>query len=149
MTDACLTIPELAERWKCDKRLVGAAIKDGRLKSFRVGTRPEHYIGDLESWHEAEAALFRVLDERGARYAVEAGDGAFYGPKIDILMEDSLGREWQMGTIQLDFQIPRRFGCEYVDANGERKSQARLSLPVKRSRALDRSPGEPCPNRAV
>ncbi len=90
--------------------------------SFRVGTRPEHYMGDLESWHEAEAALFRVLDERGARYAVEAGDGAFYGPKIDILMEDSLGREWQMGTIQLDFQIPRRFGCEYVDADGGRKN---------------------------
>lgn len=90
---------------------------------FRMGTRPEGFIGDIETWNRAEAALKRILDKSAGtgNYIIEEGDGAFYGPKIDILMEDALGREWQMGTIQLDFQLPRRFDCRYTDSDGVEK----------------------------
>jgi threonyl-tRNA synthetase len=76
-------------------------------------------MGDPETWDRAEAALLRILEANaGIPFTVEAGEGAFYGPKIDILMKDAIGRSWQTGTIQLDFQQPRRFGCEYIDASG-------------------------------
>jgi threonyl-tRNA synthetase len=92
--------------------------------SFRLGTRPEGYIGDLETWNKAEAVLRHILDKHvgPGNYRVADGDGAFYGPKIDILMEDDLGRSWQMGTIQLDFQLPRRFNCSYIDKDGRSKT---------------------------
>jgi threonyl-tRNA synthetase len=92
--------------------------------SFRLGTRPERYIGDLETWNKAEADLQRILDKHvgPGNYIILERDGAFYGPKIDILMEDALGRSWQMGTIQLDFQLPRRFSCSYIDKDGTEKT---------------------------
>ncbi len=92
--------------------------------SLRLGTRPDSYIGDRETWDRAEAILRHILDKYAGpgNYAVEEGDGAFYGPKIDILMEDALGRSWQMGTIQLDFQMPRRFQCAYIDRDGAQKT---------------------------
>jgi threonyl-tRNA synthetase len=88
----------------------------------RLSTRPDDFLGDLETWNEAEAVLRRILDRRfgAGQYAIEEGGGAFYGPKIDIDMFDAFERPWQMGTIQLDFQLPRRFGCTYTDAHGER-----------------------------
>jgi len=87
--------------------------------SLRLGTRPADFMGDPETWDLAEAALLRILEaNEGIPFTVEAGEGAFYGPKIDILMKDAIGRSWQTGTIQLDFQQPRRFGCEYIDASG-------------------------------
>ncbi len=89
--------------------------------SFRLGTRPEKYMGDIESWDKAEQALKEILEESGKDYFIEEGDGAFYGPKIDILMKDSLGRSWQMGTIQLDFQQPKNFKLKYTDADGTEK----------------------------
>ncbi|HEY8474855.1 MAG TPA: threonine--tRNA ligase [Natronosporangium sp.] len=90
---------------------------------LRIGTRPESYLGDRETWDTAEATLMSILEERtGGDYEREEGGGAFYGPKIDILMDDALGRAWQTGTIQLDFQLPRRFGCEYVDEHGQRRT---------------------------
>jgi len=91
---------------------------------LRLGTRPEGYIGDIDSWNRAEAALKRILDKHAGpgKYIIQDGDGAFYGPKIDIMMEDALGRLWQMGTIQLDFQLPRRFSCTYVDKDGTEKT---------------------------
>lgn len=91
---------------------------------FRLGTRPADFIGDVETWNQAEAALKRILDHHSGAggYAIQEGDGAFYGPKVDILMEDALGREWQMGTIQLDFQLPRRFNCKYMDKDGVDKT---------------------------
>jgi len=91
---------------------------------LRLGTRPDDYIGDLETWDQAEGALRSIMDEHvgPGRYHVEEGDGAFYGPKIDIVMYDALGRQWQMGTIQLDFQTPRRFGCTYTDRDGQKKT---------------------------
>ncbi|MDO8570521.1 MAG: threonine--tRNA ligase [Candidatus Daviesbacteria bacterium] len=89
--------------------------------SFRLGTRPEKSMGDIETWNKAEEILKNILKESGKEHFILEGDGAFYGPKIDILMKDALGREWQMGTIQLDFQIPKNFGLEYTDADGKKK----------------------------
>ncbi len=94
--------------------------------TLRLGTRPEKYMGDPDTWEKAEASLKRILEkskkERGLEYSVLEGDGAFYGPKIDIVMKDGLGREWQTGTVQLDFQQPRRFNLSYVDKNGSKKT---------------------------
>lgn len=91
---------------------------------LRLGTRPEKFMGDVKTWNKAEAALKQILDEKAGKgkYTVLEGDGAFYGPKIDIIMKDALGREWQMGTIQLDFQQPRRFKLEYTDRDGKKKT---------------------------
>jgi len=89
---------------------------------YRLGTRPENFMGDIETWNRAETSLKTILKKSGRNFIVEEGDGAFYGPKIDILMNDALGREWQMGTIQLDFQQPRRFNLEYVAEDGTRKT---------------------------
>ncbi len=96
----------------------------GLTYKLRLGTRPESYVGDLATWDKAEWALKRILDEHTGpgNYLITEGDGAFYGPKVDILMEDALGRQWQMGTIQLDFQLPRRFDCTYVDRDGSEKT---------------------------
>ncbi|MCB0105257.1 MAG: threonine--tRNA ligase [Caldilineaceae bacterium] len=96
----------------------------GLTYRLRLGTRPESYVGDLATWQKAEQALRNILDQHvgPGNYWVEEGDGAFYGPKVDIVMEDALGRSWQMGTIQLDFQLPRRFGCTYVDRDGSEKT---------------------------
>ena len=90
---------------------------------FRLGTRPESYIGEIETWVKAENALKNILNKHvgNENYIIADGDGAFYGPKIDILMEDSLNREWQMGTIQLDFQLPQRFNCRYSDSDNKEK----------------------------
>jgi threonyl-tRNA synthetase len=89
---------------------------------YRLGTRPEKFLGDVETWNRAEQSLKKILEHSGRDYFIEEGDGAFYGPKVDILMKDALGREWQMGTIQLDFQQPRRFNLEYVAEDGSRKA---------------------------
>jgi threonyl-tRNA synthetase len=91
--------------------------------TYRLGTRPDSFIGDIETWNHAEDTLAAILKDRtGGAFEREDGGGAFYGPKIDILMSDVLGRQWQMGTIQLDFQLPRRFGCTFTDQNGERRT---------------------------
>ncbi len=89
-----------------------------------LSTRPEDYMGDIELWNKAEANLREVLDELCGKdqYRINEGDGAFYGPKIDIKMKDCLGREWQMGTVQVDFQLPLRFNLSYIDSNGEKKT---------------------------
>ena len=89
-----------------------------------LSTRPEDYMGDIELWNKAEANLRDVLDELCGKdqYRINEGDGAFYGPKIDIKMKDCLGREWQMGTVQVDFQLPLRFNLSYIDSNGEKKT---------------------------
>jgi len=88
--------------------------------SFRLGTRPDDFMGDVETWERAEASLLHILEEHAGPggFAVDAGEGSFYGPKIDIMMEDAIGRSWQLGTVQLDFQLPRRFGCVYIDSDG-------------------------------
>jgi len=94
--------------------------------SFRLGTRPDDFLGDSATWDRAEAALVRVLDAYAGPggYTVAAGEGVFYGPKIDVMMEDAIGRSWQLGTIQLDYQLPARFGCVYVDSDGKERTPA-------------------------
>lgn len=89
---------------------------------FRLGTRPESYLGEVETWNKAEKALKTILEKSGKEFSIAEGDGAFYGPKIDIIMKDSLGRDWQMGTMQLDFQLPKRFDIEYTDKDGKKKT---------------------------
>jgi threonyl-tRNA synthetase len=84
----------------------------------KLATRPEKRIGSDEFWERAEEQLRRILDEDGIAYELDEGGGAFYGPKIDIFIEDALGREWQMATIQADYQLPQRFDLEYRAANG-------------------------------
>ncbi|RZA12660.1 MAG: threonine--tRNA ligase, partial [Proteobacteria bacterium] len=89
---------------------------------FRLATRPKDSIGNDELWEQAEGALKDVLHRKvGEAYELAEGDGAFYGPKIDILIKDALGRDWQMGTLQLDYQLPRRFECQYIDASGKKR----------------------------
>ena len=85
-----------------------------------LSTRPENSMGSDEDWEMATDALRGALDDLGRDYVVNEGDGAFYGPKIDFHLEDSIGRTWQCGTIQLDFQLPQRFECEYIGADGEK-----------------------------
>lgn len=85
-----------------------------------LSTRPEKSIGSDEDWNEAVEALKLALEEMKLSYVINEGDGAFYGPKIDFHLEDSIGRTWQCGTIQLDFQLPQRFRAEYIGADGEK-----------------------------
>jgi len=79
-----------------------------------LSTRPEEFMGSVELWDQAELALESVLKSKGVDYQLNPGDGAFYGPKIDFHIFDSLGRSWQCGTVQLDFQMPQKFGCSYI-----------------------------------
>jgi len=89
-----------------------------------LSTRPEDFMGEIATWNKAEADLKNVLNEicGEGNYGINEGDGAFYGPKIDIKMKDCLGREWQMGTVQLDFQLPQRFNLSYIDKEGNKKT---------------------------
>ncbi len=83
-----------------------------------LSTRPEKRLGSDEVWDRAEAALGKALEDQGVAYEVNAGDGAFYGPKIDFQVRDAIGRSWQLGTIQLDYQMPERFDLTYIGADG-------------------------------
>lgn len=98
--------------------------------SFKIATRPEKRIGDDATWDKAEKALMDALDASGIKYDILPGEGAFYGPKIEYHLRDSLGRGWQCGTIQVDFQMPARLGAEYVtESNGR-------ATPVMLHRAI-------------
>ncbi len=90
--------------------------------SFRLGKRPEKFMGDPKTWDKAEEVLEKILKSSGKPFEIAEKEGAFYGPKIDILMKDSLGRSWQMGTLQLDFQQPERFKLQYSDSTGGNKT---------------------------
>ena len=85
--------------------------------NVKLSTRPTEYLGELATWNHAEAELKRALDAAGVPYTVDEGDGAFYGPKIDFDITDAIGRKWQCGTIQLDYQMPARFGLKYIGAD--------------------------------
>ena len=95
--------------------------KFGFKYHVELSTRPEDSMGSDEDWAAAEEGLKVALDKLGMDYVVNEGDGAFYGPKIDFHLEDALGRTWQCGTVQLDFQMPQNFDLTYVDADGEKK----------------------------
>src|SRR3990167_1511863 len=100
--------------------------KFGFNYKVELSTRPEKRIGSNEIWDKAEKALEAVLKKRGAKYKVNAGGGAFYGPKIDFHLTDSLNRTWQCGTIQLDFSMPERFEIEYTDRDNSKKRPVML-----------------------
>ena len=93
----------------------------GLKYSVELSTMPESHIGDVKDWEFAETALSNALKHMNLPYVVNAGDGAFYGPKIDIHVQDAIGREWQCGTIQLDMQLPKRFNLTYIDKDGEKR----------------------------
>ena len=98
---------------------------------MEISTRPEEkFIGTIETWDKAEKVLKEVLDAQGLPYDINEGDGAFYGPKIDIKLKDAIGRKWQCATIQCDFALPERFDLNYVDSDGKRKRPVMLHRVV-------------------
>ncbi|UCC15179.1 MAG: threonine--tRNA ligase [Gammaproteobacteria bacterium] len=98
-------------------------LRDFGFENFEVNlsTKPEKSVGSDDIWDKATAALKIALDAKGLEYVMDEGGGAFYGPKIDIKIEDAIGRKWQCSTIQLDFNLPERFGMEYVAEDGDRR----------------------------
>ncbi|MFH1391372.1 MAG: threonine--tRNA ligase [Candidatus Diapherotrites archaeon] len=97
---------------------------------IELSTRPEKAMGSKEMWDKAEASLKKVLESTKKKFKINEGDGAFYGPKIDFHIKDSLGRSWQLGTIQLDFQMPEKFGISYIDKNDKEKMPVMLHRVV-------------------
>ena len=99
-------------------RLVQRVYGDFGLEySVKLSTRPAEFLGEIATWDHAEAELKRALDSAGQAYTVDEGDGAFYGPKIDVDVTDAIGRKWQCATIQLDYQMPQRFDLKYTGAD--------------------------------
>ena len=98
--------------------------------SIELSTMPDDQIGTVEQWQTAEAQLRKVMDDNHIPYDVNPGDGAFYGPKLDFKVLDSMRRQWQCGTIQLDMQLPGRFGCYYVDKNGNHQTPVMIHRAV-------------------
>ncbi len=94
--------------------------KFGFKYKVELSTRPENSMGSDEDWHIAESSLKAALEEIQLDYKINPGDGAFYGPKIDFHLQDSIGRTWQCGTIQLDFQLPQRFELSYIGSDNEK-----------------------------
>jgi threonyl-tRNA synthetase len=84
---------------------------------LKLGTRPPEFLGEIGTWNEAEVQLKQALDRSGIRYELNEGDGAFYGPKIDIYVTDAIGRKWQCATLQLDYMMPERFDLKYIGAD--------------------------------
>jgi threonyl-tRNA synthetase len=112
---------EIAQILKITEDFYGVFGVAGDVKLY-LSTRPEKFMGDIETWGKAEAELKDCLEKSSFEWGLKDRDGAFYGPKIDIHLNDALGREWQCGTIQLDFQLPRNFGLTYSDKNGDHQT---------------------------
>ena len=116
-----MTQDQITDEIKGVTRLINEVYSQFGFDYFvELSTRPEDSMGSDEDWEMATNGLRNALDEMGLKYIVNEGDGAFYGPKIDFHLRDSIGRTWQCGTIQLDFQLPQRFELEYVGADGEK-----------------------------
>jgi threonyl-tRNA synthetase len=116
------TPDQVAQEIRTTLNLILGVYRDFGFNEVRIklSTRPEKYIGTIDVWDHAESTLQRVLEEEGIEYQLNPGDGAFYGPKIDFTVRDSLRRDWQLGTIQLDFSMPIRFGLEYIGADSDK-----------------------------
>jgi threonyl-tRNA synthetase len=97
---------------------------------YKVATRPEKRIGEDALWDKAESALMAALQASGCAYEVSPGEGAFYGPKIEYSLKDAIGRVWQCGTIQVDFNMPARFGAEYVAEDNSRRTPVMLHRAI-------------------
>ncbi|MDX1497528.1 MAG: threonine--tRNA ligase, partial [Salinisphaeraceae bacterium] len=98
--------------------------------TLALSLRPDERVGADELWDKAEAGLQRVLDNKGLEYKLQPGEGAFYGPKIEFTLRDCLGREWQCGTVQLDFSMPGRLDAQYVDEAGERRTPVMIHRAI-------------------
>ncbi|MEM7241876.1 MAG: threonine--tRNA ligase [Pseudomonadota bacterium] len=122
LTEECLKV----------NALVLSIYKDFGFEDVRIklSTRPEKRIGSDESWDQSESALRDALDQAGLPYTIFEGEGAFYGPKLEYVLRDAIGRDWQCGTLQVDFNLPERFKTTYIDAAGEKR------VPVMLHRAL-------------
>lgn len=105
-------------------------IFDLKIDEIHLSTRPEKFLGEKATWDAAEESLKQALDKASLDYKINEGDGAFYGPKIDVKVKDAIGRQWQLATVQLDFQLPQRFDLHYTDVDGQPKT------PVVIHRAL-------------
>jgi len=113
-----VTEEQIASEVEALLRLVQRVNADfGLPYAAKLSTRPEQFLGEVATWDHAEAALTRALEAAGQPYAINAADGAFYGPKIDFDITDAIGRQWQCATIQLDYQIPQRFDLKYIGAD--------------------------------
>lgn len=122
LTEECLKVNDLVLSIYRD-----FGFEDVRIK---LSTRPENRIGNDESWDRSEAALRAALDQAGHPYTIFEGEGAFYGPKLEYVLRDAIGRDWQCGTLQVDFNLPERFGTTYVAPSGDKM------VPVMLHRAL-------------
>ncbi|MCR5216576.1 MAG: threonine--tRNA ligase [Lachnospiraceae bacterium] len=128
-----VTEEQIGSEIKNIMEIVNMIYKDfGLTYTAELSTRPEDFMGDIEVWNQAEASLKATLNEIFGEggYEVNEGDGAFYGPKIDLKMKDCLGREWQTGTIQLDFQLPKNFQLKYMDKDGIQKQPVVLHRAI-------------------
>ena len=99
--------------FKFDKYTAQVSLRDPNNKA--------KYIGSDENWEKAENAIIEAAKEKGLKTVVEYGEAAFYGPKLDFMVKDAIGRKWQLGTIQVDYNLPERFQLEYTDADGSKK----------------------------
>jgi threonyl-tRNA synthetase len=113
-----VTEEQIADEVELCLRLVQRVYRDFGLEiAVKLSTRPEEFLGEVATWDHAEASLKKALEAAGQPYTLNAGDGAFYGPKIDFDVTDAIGRKWQCATIQLDYQLPQRFDLKYVGAD--------------------------------
>jgi len=110
-------ISELLAKIKKIYKIFGLTIDE-----IHLSTRPEHFLGEKATWDEAETNLKQALESADLAYKINEGDGAFYGPKIDVKVKDAIGRQWQLATIQLDYQLPQRFELKYTDSDGQGKT---------------------------
>ena len=126
------TEDQITEECLKASRLINQIYHDFGFDEVRVkyADRPEQRVGSDEVWDHAEAALLQALNEMQVEYELNPGEGAFYGPKLEFVLRDAIGRDWQCGTVQVDLNMPERLGASYVDADGERK------VPVMIHRAL-------------
>ena len=113
-----ITEEQIGEEVERLLRLIGRVYRDFGLDyAIELSTRPDDYLGELETWNHAEAQLRGAIEAADRPFTVSEGDGSFYGPKIDVHVTDAIGRRWQCATIQLDYQMPQRFGLKYVGAD--------------------------------
>ncbi|MGA1834173.1 threonine--tRNA ligase [Rhizobium wenxiniae] len=118
LTDECIKVNDL----------ILSIYEDFGFSNIRIklSTRPEHRIGSDASWDRSERSLKAALDKLGRPYTINEGEGAFYGPKLEYVLRDAIGRDWQCGTLQVDFNLPERFGAFYIDADGEKVAPVML-----------------------
>jgi threonyl-tRNA synthetase len=115
---------QLSDEFKANVDLVLFVLKRLDLSytarvGFRDPNKPEKYVGDPEAWEQSQAALLGAVQELGLEHTVEEGEAAIYGPKLDFMVKDAIGREWQLGTVQVDYVLPERFGLEYTGSDGQ------------------------------